>query len=99
MMLDQRELDLIRKIRFADGPVAAADFRRAILDSREKHQATEYEESKSATHSHDSSPYKLCVVRDDVVHPRNASRASALELRFAIQHYKLPMAIDLLQSQ
>src|SRR5947209_10528627 len=47
MMLDQRELDLIPKIRFADRPVAAANFRRAILDSREEHQATEYEESKS----------------------------------------------------
>src|SRR5437763_9971028 len=57
MMLDQRELDLVRKIRFADGPVAAANFRSAILDSREKHQAIEYEESKSATHSHNSSPY------------------------------------------
>jgi hypothetical protein len=52
MMLDQRELNLSRKIRFADGPVAAANFRCAILDGPEKNQATEYDESKGATHSH-----------------------------------------------
>jgi hypothetical protein len=52
MMLDEGELDFARSVRFADSPVAAVHFRSTILDRREKHNTSEYDESQSATHSH-----------------------------------------------
>jgi hypothetical protein len=52
VVLDQRELDLARFVRLADGPIPAANVCRAILDYREKQAEGKYQKSQGSTRSH-----------------------------------------------
>jgi hypothetical protein len=56
MMLDQRELHLARIVGFADGPVAAAIFRRSILHHKAKKARRKDQVREGSTDSHSFSP-------------------------------------------
>jgi hypothetical protein len=63
MMLDQRELHLARIVGFADGPVAAAMFRRSILPHKAKNRGRKDQVHEGSTHSHSFSPGSNLMVQ------------------------------------
>jgi hypothetical protein len=53
LMFNEREFNIAGFVRFMNGPVAAADIGRVILNHGKKQAHAEYQKSKGSTQSHD----------------------------------------------